>query len=206
MKLRSLAKWLVQRVLSGDRADVLLGDLEEERADHVRLAGHLHADLWYCREAVIAVIFYIAELTYRYLGNGRSIVAHEQRFGTVTVHVGRNGLALIAFGVTAFTFIQVTQHVSAGWRATELAQLSACAIGVLLALRLRAHVAALFLAGQVAFTVSEFAMHSAYSIRAVQGAPTHFAVMIAATLGALLGAILIALISRSTATARLASS
>jgi hypothetical protein len=50
-------------------------------------------------------------------------------------------------------------------------------------MRLRAPIAALFLAGQVVFSSAELILHAIYGIRAVQGGPTHLAVMASATFG-----------------------
>lgn len=179
MKLRPIAKWLVQIVLRSDRAEALLGDLEEERGDVARAIGEVEADRRYFREALIAVVYSI----------GRSIV---KSFG---LQILQHAAALAGFWLVSTVLMRIVQHALPGWRASELALLSACVFGVLLSLRLRAHLAAFLFAGQVAFGVSEFAMHSTYSIRAVQGAPNHFAVMIAATIGVVLGAVLLRLIA-----------
>lgn len=121
----------------------------------------------------------------------------RQWIGPVAAQIGRNALALLAFWVIAFAFIQAAQYLSGRWQATDIAQLCSCILAAIGALRFRAHMAALLITGQVAFTASELTMHSAYSIRAVQGAPTHFAVMLAATLGVLFGALSVAIIVRA---------
>jgi hypothetical protein len=56
----------------------------------------------------------------------------------------------------------------------------ACALGALAALSIRRLGAAYVLAGFVAMQVVEFAFHSQYGIRVVQGGPAHFATMTAA--------------------------
>lgn len=119
----------------------------------------------------------------------------------IAIHIVRNVLVLAAFWLISFGLMQIAQRLFTAWQAAEIAQILGCGAGVFLAMRLRAPVAALLLAGQAAFSLSEFAMHSTYSIRAVQGAPTHFAVMIAATLGVVFGALLVARMAPSRLTA-----
>jgi hypothetical protein len=99
----------------------------------------------------------------------------------------RGALVLAIFWVTAFILVQFGQRVAGGWAVSEVGEVLACALGVFLALRLRVKPVAYVLAGQLAFTVSELALHSIYGIRSVQGGPTHFAVMLAGTLGVALG-------------------
>ena len=57
---------------------------------------------------------------------------------------------------------------------------------------MRAPVVAYGLAAMAAFSASELAIHLSYGVRAVQGAPTHFAVMGSGILGVALGALLVA--------------
>jgi hypothetical protein len=94
------------------------------------------------------------------------------------------------YWIIGFAFVQSGQRVLGGWPASEVGQLLSCVLGVGIALRLRAPVIAYFLAAMAAFSASELAIHFVYGIRAVQGAPTHFAVMGSGILGVTLGALL----------------
>src|SRR3954453_7625745 len=111
---------------------------------------------------------------------------NSHRFEVLTA-VLRGALVLVVFWVTAFILVQFGERVTGGWAVSEVGEVLACALGVFLALRLRVKPVAYVLAGQLAFTVSELALHSIYGIRSVQSGPTHFAVMLAGTLGVALG-------------------
>ena len=108
---------------------------------------------------------------------------HSQLFQAL----GRGVLVLALSWLTAFALVQVGQRVFGGWAASQVGLVLACALGVFFALRMRVRLVAYLLAGQVAFGVAELALHSVYGIRSVQGAPTHLAVMLAGSLGVLLG-------------------
>ena len=114
---------------------------------------------------------------------------HLRSLSAVLV-LGRHLLAFVIFWILGFAFVQFAQRVLGGWPATEAGQLLACILGVAIALRMRAQVVAYFLAAMAAFSASELAIHSAYGIRAAEGAPTHLAVMGAGMLGVALGALL----------------
>lgn len=111
--------------------------------------------------------------------------------------IALNVIALALYWITLFTLIQTAQGLSLGWPAMAVGEVIGAAIGVWIALRLRAFVAAFVLAGQVAFALAEGAIHAVYGIRAAQGAPTHFAVMLAGTLGVLFGMLLMRRVTRS---------
>lgn len=111
-------------------------------------------------------------------------------FVAVSVILLLNVVAFVSFWLVSFALIQLAYRFLGGWPATEIAQVVGCTLGVGIALRLKARVTAYFLAGMVAFSVSELVIHSFYGIRAAQGAPTHFAVMGAAVLGIVFGAFL----------------
>ena len=74
-----------------------------------------------------------------------------------------------------------------GWQGMEIAILLANALGFAIARGFRARIAEIGLMGMAAFQVAELAMHLVFGIRAVQGGPTHFAVMIAGIVGAAAG-------------------
>lgn len=108
----------------------------------------------------------------------------------VVLILGRYLLALGIFWILGFAFVQFGQRFLGGWPATEAGQLVACILGVAIALRMRARVVAYLIAAIAAFSASELVIHSAYGIRAAQGAATHFAVMGAGVVGVALGALL----------------
>lgn len=101
--------------------------------------------------------------------------------------VCRGVLVLALFWLTAFVLVQLGDRVFGGWAASHVGTVLACISGVYLAFRMRVPLVAYVLAGQLAFGVAELCLHFIYGIRSVQGAPTHFAVMLAGTLGVLLG-------------------
>lgn len=86
------------------------------------------------------------------------------------------------------TFVLTRFAVASGWQAMELTILASTLIGAGIARSMHARLVAVGLLGLAAFQSAEFVMHSIAGIQAVQGGPTHWAVMIAGVLGALLGA------------------
>ena len=109
---------------------------------------------------------------------------------SIVLLLGRHLFAFVIFWIVGFALVQIGQKVLGGWPASELGQLLACVLGVAIGLRMRAPLAVYVLAAMAAFSASELAIHVVYGIRAVQGAPTHFAVMGAGVLGVALGALL----------------
>ena len=102
-----------------------------------------------------------------------------------------NVLALAIFWTAAFLLIRLGQAVTPElWVGPKLGQLLGCVVGTGVALAMRARLAAYFLAAMIAYTASEMAHGGYYGITAAQGAPTGFAVMGAAVLGVVFGAIL----------------
>jgi hypothetical protein len=71
-----------------------------------------------------------------------------------------------------------------GWQGMDTTILISCILGVVVARSVRARVVEIALIGLTAFQAAELAMHLLFGIRAVQGGPTHFAVMIAGIVGA----------------------
>jgi hypothetical protein len=94
--------------------------------------------------------------------------------------------SLLTFWLVAFVLTRFA--VASGWQAMELTILASSLMGVYIARKLGARVVALGLLGFAAFQAAEFAMHALFGIESVQGGPTHWAVMLAGVLGALLGA------------------
>jgi hypothetical protein len=74
-----------------------------------------------------------------------------------------------------------------GWAG---AVLIASVVGLLVAMRLKASFASFVLATMTAVMLSEFAIPLRYGREALRGAPTHFALLLAAAIGVLLGALL----------------
>jgi len=103
---------------------------------------------------------------------------------TIGDAVVSNAIAAVLFWVLVFLLTRIA--VGIGWQAMEVAILIGCALGVGLARRLRARLVELGLMGMVAFQAAELAMHLLFGLRSVQGAETHFAVMIAGVLGAVI--------------------
>lgn len=115
---------------------------------------------------------------------------HSRPRSSLVLSLTRHVLAFITFWMMGFGFVWFGERVLGGWPATEVGQLFSCVLGGGIALRLRASVVAYCLAAMAAFTASELAIHLSYGIRAVQGAPTHFAVIGSGILGVALGALL----------------
>jgi hypothetical protein len=138
--------------------------------------------------------------THRVLGSARlTAVASTKEFHVPTIKtafhtlwsvVGRNLLAAAISWLLMFFFVQLGQRGIGGWFAPSLGQAIGCVAGVGVALALRARLVALLAAGFAAFSLSELVAHGYYGIRAVQGAPTLFAVMGAGVLGVTLGMLL----------------
>ena len=109
----------------------------------------------------------------------------DRAAATIGDAIVSNAIGAALFWICAFLLTRVT--IGFGWQAMEITILFACAVGIGIAHRLRARLVEIGLMGMVAFQAAELAMHLMYGIRAVQGAPTHFAVIIAGTLGAMIG-------------------
>lgn len=99
--------------------------------------------------------------------------------------VGRNAISALLFWC-CLAASQRFESRDGGLVESRMLILSACGAGLISAGWLRATFTAYFLVGQVAFGIAELAFHTGISIDVVQGAPAHFAVMIAATLAAVL--------------------
>ena len=109
-----------------------------------------------------------------------------------TREVGRSDVltvsvaAFLAFWV--LTFVLTRTAIGSGWQVMELTILASTVLGVGIARALRAKLVAIGLLGFAAFQTAEFAMHAMFGVESVQGGATHWAVMIAGVLGAVLGA------------------
>jgi hypothetical protein len=109
---------------------------------------------------------------------------------TLAWSVGRHTLAFVIAWMIGFASVGLAQRALGGWPASEVGQLLSTVLGIAIALRLRAPVVAYFLAAMAAFSASELAIHLYYGLGAVQGAPTHFAVIGSGISGVALGALL----------------
>lgn len=105
------------------------------------------------------------------------------------VTVRNNVVPLAIMWIAGFVLMRIGALAGGSWVGSSLAAITGCVIGMAVALRLRGRVATLLLAGQIAYLVAELAIHARYGIGAAQGAPTHWAVMSAATLGVVLGSL-----------------
>lgn len=99
----------------------------------------------------------------------------------------RNVVAVVSCWIIGYCLVQVAQRASQRWEPVQIGQLVASVVGVLIAVRIRAVVAAYFIGATIAVFVSEITIHAVYGIGAAQGAPSHLAVLGAAIGGVLLG-------------------
>lgn len=98
-----------------------------------------------------------------------------------------NVIAFASFWVIGF----VLTHMFEGSPAEGAMLAAAAGAGVLIALWLRAQVAAFVLAAMLAVTLSEFFIRTAWGDAAVFRAPNHFAVVSAGLLGVFFGAMVL---------------
>ena len=197
-----LARYLLARLLPTSQRNAVLGDLDEEYVStQLPRLGSRRANCWYAREAILALAFAarqaISSILRGQAGNRGDIVIQEHPEHTIATSVVMNVFAFVVFWLIGFALIQFAERLLNGWPASGLMEVAAHAVGVAIALRFRARITTLLLAGSLALTCSELALHSVYGIRAVQGAPTHFAVMAAGILGVGLGVFLAPYVRRS---------
>ncbi|HWS70866.1 MAG TPA: hypothetical protein VN605_02070 [Thermoanaerobaculia bacterium] len=99
-----------------------------------------------------------------------------------------NFLAVALF----FAIFAVMARVGAAFDVPSLIdtfEVAGSLIALWIAFRFRAQYAAVLIAGIDLFLVVEFAFHLLFGYRAVQSGPTHLAIMAAAVLGVVLGAL-----------------
>jgi hypothetical protein len=149
-----------------------MGDLAEEMKNG-------RSAMWLCTQAAYAVVF----------GTSSERKDMNRYVATTASVVGRILASLVVFWLLALAAVQTAERWLGGWPSTEVGLLIAEGIAAVLAIRLRATVAAFIVLGFAAFTTAELVIHLTYGIRAAQGAATHFAVMGAGVLGVALGAI-----------------
>jgi hypothetical protein len=104
----------------------------------------------------------------------------------------RNVAILAATWLVAFAAVQLALRSgdSALW--TEVGRTAALAAGLVAAWRFRATAAAILLAVFSAASVAELAIHRIWGVAAVQGRASHLAVLAAAAVAVLLGAVVTA--------------
>lgn len=96
-------------------------------------------------------------------------------------------LANLAAGVSFWALLSVLDVAASGlsdtWQVSQGLTLTATIVSVFVALRLRARPLTYVLGTAAVAQVAEYVMHLAYGISAVQGAPTHFAILLASAMG-----------------------
>jgi hypothetical protein len=115
----------------------------------------------------------------------RRIAGRTEQPATLADAVVSNVIAATLFWV--LTYILTRAASGLGWQGGELAILLGCTAGVGIARRLGARLVQVGLIGFVAFQAAELAMHLAFGLHSVQGGPTHFAVIGAGIIGAVIG-------------------
>jgi hypothetical protein len=105
-----------------------------------------------------------------------------------TAEIGWNVLALGLFWLLTWAIARVGSYV---WHDTapliSTGHIVAGLVALFLAVRFRATVATVVIAGMDLYLAVEFLFHSIYGYEAVQSGPTHLAVLTAAIAGMLLG-------------------
>lgn len=103
--------------------------------------------------------------------------------------VARNLLAFVVFYAAAFVLLQIGFRLGPVALAESL-QLLGGLIALGIAMRLDARVSAVIIAAFDVYIAVELLAHARYGWQAVQGGPTHFAVLAASFAGVILGAML----------------
>ena len=101
-----------------------------------------------------------------------------------------NALAFAIFWVVLSVFSRTSASLGLDWPANHAGNIIANLLGVGVAVRLRARVAAVILGVIAAAELAAYVMHLLFGIGTVQGGPTHWALMLAGLLGIALGAVL----------------
>jgi len=103
----------------------------------------------------------------------------------------RNLAALALFWIVSFVIIQSGIRLFPGWLAPSVGEILGSAAGILIALRMRARVAAYLLTAAAAMSSAGLAIHALYGIHVGQGFPFYAALAVAASL-AVAGTLLVA--------------
>jgi len=102
---------------------------------------------------------------------------------TATQSIVRNIAALALFWIITFVIVQSGIRLFSGWFAPSAGEILGAAAGILIALRIRARVAAYVLTAAAAISSAGLAIHAWFGIHVGQGFPFYAALTIAASLG-----------------------
>lgn len=80
----------------------------------------------------------------------------KSRHSELLMAASRGALILALFWITGFALVQFGQRVVGGWAASQVGEVLACSLGVLLAFRLRVKFISYVLAGQLAFSLQSW--------------------------------------------------
>jgi hypothetical protein len=152
---------LLERAVPRNHREAIIGDLAEE------FVNRSATNWWYCKEAFMVVL--------------------HTRVTRIFTAVGLNIAAFAIFWLLLFA----ASHIVEAAPVTRVLEPMLTAVGVIIALKLRAKPMAFFLASQLAFVLAEFIAHSVWGWRVVQGAQIHFTVMGAGLFGVIFGALLV---------------
>ena len=103
----------------------------------------------------------------------------------------RSIIALVAYWLVSFAVVQVTQRMPHTVTLLDAELLVLAIVGLFVAIRLRAVIAAWVLGAFAAYGASELAVHAVFGPRAAQGGPAHWATLIAAAAGVAIAATVI---------------
>jgi hypothetical protein len=125
------------------------------------------------------------------------VPAPEPAWTTLRRSVVPNVLALAVFWLVFVALAAISREADLHWLVRKAASPVALLVGLGVALRLRAQVATVLLAGLAIAAGAELAMDVSFGVPSVRGAGAHFALILAAVLGVLAGALVPAWRSRS---------
>lgn len=103
---------------------------------------------------------------------------------TFTINVIPIALAYVLL----ILLIRIAIAMRAEWLLLNGAEFLAAIAGLVVAWRFGARAAIIVLAAGAAYAAALFAVHAGLGVRAAQGAPTHIAVLVAASIGVMAGA------------------
>ena len=100
----------------------------------------------------------------------------DSGLGRVALSILRNVVAFAIFWLIAFALIRIGYRFAAGpydWMPTQIGLTFGCAIGAVLAFRLRASLTGWFLTGMTAYAAARFVIEPIYGSSAVDGRTNH---------------------------------
>lgn len=101
--------------------------------------------------------------------------------------IGINLAVVVLFLIALFTSNTLTGKNVQNWLPNSIGAVVVSILGLLLSLRLTAKWAAPFMMISLGYTVTRLVIYSIFGHAAAQGATTHFAVLLAVSLGVALG-------------------